>query len=107
MPQNWRPRNRQTRYWQDEGQYEAQYEETLPPPRRYTQEDRRYTQEDRYYSEPAYPDEYRGEVYDGEVYYEEPPVYEYYSQPEYRYYGTPEIGYTEYGRHALGARGAG
>jgi hypothetical protein len=101
VPQNWRQRNRQTRYWQQEGQYEGQYEETLPPPRRYTQEERRYPQEEGYYREPrepVYDDEYRGEVYGGEVYYEEPPVYEYYSEPEYRYYGTSGFGYSEYGR---------
>ena len=86
------------RQYQNEETLPPQYEETLPPPRRYTQEDRRYTQEQRYYREPVDPDQYRGEEYDGEVYYEEPPVYEYYSQPEYRYYGTPGVGYSEYGR---------
>ncbi|HEX2473559.1 MAG TPA: hypothetical protein VHK01_02365, partial [Lacipirellulaceae bacterium] len=107
-----------TRYWQVEGQYEetlpqprsyaqedrrytqdeGQYRKTLPPPRRYTQEDQRFTQEDGNYREPAYSDEYRGEVYGGDVYYEEPSVYEYYPRREYRYYGTPDFGYSEYGR---------
>src|SRR5688572_21111437 len=46
-PNNWRPRNRQTRYWQYEETVPRQYQneeilppqnaKTLPPPRRYTQ----------------------------------------------------------------------
>jgi hypothetical protein len=82
--ENWRPRNRSTHYWQ--------YDEELPPPRR-------YTQEQRYYREPAYRDDYRGDVYhDDDVYVDEPPVYDYYSRPQPRYYGTSRFGYSEYGR---------